>query len=144
MSWLKSMMEKEPPEPENPIGTVVIGTLEPDMHLTPKEMVRKSLKKANFKCIDVGKNAPANSFASKAKEMNADIIAVSINTAPAKNNIPQLMSAIDAAGLKGKVTIMIGGAAVDKADANEIGAMYGETREEAVALAKKAMQGKQA
>jgi dimethylamine corrinoid protein len=142
MSWLKSMMEKEPPEPTNPLGTVVIGTLEPDMHLTPKEMVRKSLKKANFKCVDVGKKAPAISFASKAKEVNADIIAVSINTAPAKNNIPQLMSAIEAAGLKGKVTIMIGGAAVDKSDADDIGAMFGETREEAVALAKKAMQSK--
>ena len=139
MSWLKSMMEKEPPEPEKPIGIVVIGTLEPDMHLTPKEMVRKSLKKAQFKCIDVGKKAPAADFATQAKANNADIIAVSINTAPAKNNIPQLAAAIEAAGLKGKVTIMIGGAAVDKSDADGIGALFGETREEAVALAKKAL-----
>jgi 5-methyltetrahydrofolate--homocysteine methyltransferase len=139
MSWLKSMMEKEPPEPENPIGTVVIGTLDPDVHLTPKEMVRKSLKKAGFRCIDVGKKAPASNFVSKAQSENADIIAVSINTAPAKNNVPALMSAIEAAGLKGKVTIMIGGAAVDKDDADEIGALFGETREEAVALAKKAL-----
>ncbi len=139
MSWLKSMMEKEPAEPENPLGIIVIGTLDPDVHLTPKEMVRKSLTKAQFKCYDVGKKAPAESFAQKAKEVNADIIAVSINTAPAKNNIPALMSAIEAAGLKGKVTIMIGGAAVDKDDAEEIGALFGETREEAVALAKKAL-----
>ena len=55
------------------------------------------------------------------------------------NNIPKLIEAIEAAGLKGKVTIMIGGAAVDKSDADEIGALYGETREEAVALAKKAI-----
>jgi len=139
MSWLKSMMEKEPAEPSNPIGTVVIGTLEPDMHLTPKEMVRKSLKNAGFKCIDVGKKAPAADFATQAKANNADIIAVSINTAPAKNNIPALMAAIEAAGLKGKTIIMIGGAAVDKSDADEIGALFGETREEAVALAKKAI-----
>ena len=52
------------------------------------------------------------------------------------------MEAIEAEGLKGKVTIMIGGAAVDKDDADKIGAMFGETREEAVALAKKAMQAK--
>ncbi|MCK4885177.1 cobalamin-dependent protein [Candidatus Bathyarchaeota archaeon] len=142
MSWLKSMMEKEPPEPENPIGIIVIGTLEPDMHLTPKEMVRKSLKKAQFKCIDVGKKAPPAAFVTKAKEVNADIIAVSINTAPAKNNIRQVMAAIEAAGLKGKVTIMIGGAAVDKSDADNIGVLFGSTREEAVALAKKAMQSK--
>ena len=139
MSWLKSMVEKEPPEPENPIGIVVIGTLEPDMHLTPKEMVRKSLKKAQFKCIDVGKKVPPADFASKAKEVNADIIAVSINTSPAKNNLPNLMAAIEAAGLKGKVTIMIGGAAVDKSDADGIGVLFGTTREEAVVLAKKAI-----
>jgi methanogenic corrinoid protein MtbC1 len=139
MSWLKSMVEKEPPEPENPIGTVVIGTLEPDMHLTPKEMVRKSLKKAQFKCIDVGKKAPAASFASQAVANNADIIAASINTAPAKKNIPSLVAAIESAGLKGKVILMIGGAAVDKSDADSIGALYGTTREEAVAIAKKAL-----
>jgi len=139
MSWLKSMMEKEPPEPENPIGIIVIGALEGDPHTTPKEMVRKSLKKAQFKCIDVGKNAPAADFASQAKANKADVIAVSINTTIAKNNIPKLMAAIEAVELKGKVIIMIGGAAVDKSDADEIGALFGETREEAVALAKKAL-----
>ena len=139
MSWLKSMMEKEPPEAENPIGTIVIGTLDPDPHITPKEMVRKSLKKAGFKCVDLGKKVPAADFAAKAKAENADIIAVSINTSPAKNNIPALMAAIEAEGLKGKVTVMIGGAAVDKNDAAEIGVLFGETRDEAVVLAKKAM-----
>ena len=139
MSWLKSMMEKEPPEPENPIGIIVIGALEGDPHTTPKEMVRKSLKKAQFKCIDVGKKAQAADFASQAKANNADIIAVSINTTIAKNNIPKLMAAIEAEGLKGKIIIMIGGAAVDKSDADKIGALFGTTREEAVALAKKAL-----
>jgi len=141
MSWLKSMMEKEPAESENPIGIVVIGTLDPDVHLTPKEMVRKSLTKAEFKCYDVGKKAPAADFVNKAKEVNADIIAVSINTAPAKNNLPDLMAQIKAAGLEDKI-IMIGGAAVDEDDAEEIGALFGETREEAVAIAKKAMASK--
>jgi methanogenic corrinoid protein MtbC1 len=139
MSWLKSMMEKEPPEPENPIGTIVIGALEGDPHSTPKEMVRKALLRAQFKCIDLGKKAPAANFASQAKANNADIIAVSISTTIAKNNIPKLMAAIDAAGLKDKVTIMIGGAAVDKSDADKIGALFGTTKEEAVALANKAM-----
>jgi methanogenic corrinoid protein MtbC1 len=139
MSWLKSMVEKEPPEPTNPIGIVVIGTLEPDMHLTPKEMVRKALKSAQFKCIDVGRKASALSFAQKAVENNAQIIAVSVNTGPAKSNIPALMSAIEAAGLKGKVTIMIGGAAVDQSDAASIGALFGATKDEAVVLAKKAI-----
>ena len=142
MSWLKSMMEKEPPEPENPIGTVVVGNLEPDLHENPKEMVRKSLKKGLFKTVNLGKKVPAATFATKAKEANADIIAVSINTAPAKENLSKLIPAIEAEGLKGKVAIMIGGAAVDKEDADQIGAVYGKTREEAVALAKKIIEKK--
>ncbi|MDH5691315.1 MAG: cobalamin-dependent protein [Candidatus Bathyarchaeota archaeon] len=135
------MMEKEPPEPENPIGIVVIGNLEGDQaHESAKEMVRKSLKKAQFKTVNLGKGVPADVFASKAKEVNADIIAVSINTSPAKDNLPKLISAIEAEGIKGKVAIMIGGAAVDKEDADKIGAVYGKTREEAVALAKKIIE----
>jgi methanogenic corrinoid protein MtbC1 len=43
-------------------------------------------------------------------------------------------------GLVGKVTVMIGGAAVTKEDADKIGALFGKTREEAVVLAKKAME----
>ena len=139
MAWLKSMMEKEPPEPTNPIGTVVIGTLDPDPHITPKELVRKALKRAEYNCVDLGKKVPAGNFATQAQANNADIIAVSINTTLAKNNIPQLMAAIESAGLKGKVTIMIGGAAVDKSDADNVGVLYGATKEEAVALANKAM-----
>jgi len=142
MSWLKAMMEKEPPEPENPLGTIVIGNLDPDRHENPKEMVRKSLKKALFKTIDLGKQVPAETFAAKAKEVNADIIAVSVNMDPAKKNLQNVVSAIEAEGLKGKVTVMIGGAAVDKEDADKIGAWFGTTREEAVALAKKAMAEK--
>lgn len=103
MSWLRAMMEKEPPEPENPIGIVVIGNLEGDRaHETAKEMVRKSLKKAQFKTVNLGKGVPADVFTSKAKEVNADIIAVSINTTPAKENLPKLISAIEAEGLRVK------------------------------------------
>jgi methylmalonyl-CoA mutase cobalamin-binding domain/chain len=140
MSWLKAMMEKEPPEPENPIGIVVIGNLEGDrVHDTPKEMVRKALKRNGFKVVNLGKNVPASVFASKAKENNANIIAVSVNTRPAKLNIPELDKELKNAGLKGKVTVMIGGAAVKKTDVEPIGAVYGRNKEEAVGIAKKAV-----
>jgi methanogenic corrinoid protein MtbC1 len=143
MSWLRAMREKEPPEPENPLGIVVIGLLEGDrIHETAKEMVRKSLKGAQFKTVNVGRGAPADLFVSKAKEVNADIIAVSMNTTPAKENLPKLISAIEAAGLKDKVKVMIGGAAVKKEDADKIGALYGKKRDDAVALAKKIMEEK--
>jgi methylmalonyl-CoA mutase cobalamin-binding domain/chain len=142
MSWLKSMMEKEPPEPTNPIGVVVIGNIEPDMHDTAKEAVRRSLKRAGFKTIDVGKSVAPQVFVEKAKENNANIIALSINTVPAKNNLPKLDEALKAAGLKGKVGIIMGGAAVKKEDADALGALFGKNKEEAVDLAKKAMGSK--
>ena len=136
------MREKEPPEPTNPLGTIVIGNLHPDRMDTPKEMGRKSLKHAQFKVVDVGPDAPAARFAQKAKEVNADIIAVSINLSPAKENLPQLMSAIESEGLKDKVTVMIGGAAIKKEDAEKLGLRFGKTREEAVAIAQRIMEEK--
>ena len=142
MSWLKAMREKEPPEPVNPIGTVVIGTLEPDIMTTAKDMVRRSLKLANFTTIDVGRGVSAETFASKAKEANADILVVSVLYSKAKKNLPLLITAIEREGLKDKIVIMIGGAAVTKEDADSIGVLFGETREDAEALAKKAMEQK--
>ena len=142
MSWLKSMMEKEPPEPENPIGTVVIGNIEPDMHDTAKEAVRRSLKRAGFKTIDVGKSVAPQVFIDKAKETNADIIALSVNTVPAKNNLAKLDEALKAAGLKDKIMLIMGGAAIKKEDATAMGALFGKNKEEGVEIAKKAMAGK--
>jgi len=142
MSWLKGMREKEPPEPVNPIGTVVMGTLHPDIMDTAKEMVRKSLKTAQFRTVDLGKGASPTVFASKAKEVNADLIVVTIGLSAAKENLPKLISAIELEGLKDKVVVMIGGAAVTKEDADRIGALFGKTREDAVALAKNVMEQK--
>jgi hypothetical protein len=79
MSWLKGMREKEPPEPVNPIGTVVLGTLHPDIMDTAKEMVRKSLKTTQFRTVDVGKT---------------DILVVTIGLTSAKENLPKLISAL--------------------------------------------------
>ena len=142
MAWLKAMREKEPPEPVNPIGTVVIGTLHPDIMDAAKEMVRKSLKAGQFKTIDAGRGISATTLASKAKEVNADIIVVSMLPSAAKANLPKLVSAIEAEGLKDKIVLMIGGAGVNKEDADKIGALFGKTREEAVALAKRVIEQK--
>ncbi|MCW4017189.1 MAG: cobalamin-dependent protein [Candidatus Bathyarchaeota archaeon] len=131
------MMEKEPPEPTNPIATVVIGNIEPDMHDTAKEAVRKALKRAGFKTVDVGKSAPVDAFVTKIKENNAALLALSVNTVPAKNNLPKLMDALKAAGIN--IKIIMGGAAVKKDDAEAIGALFGKNKEEAPEIAKKAL-----
>jgi dimethylamine corrinoid protein len=134
------MMEKEPPEPANPIGTIVIGNIEPDMHDTAKEAVRRSLKRAGFKTIDAGKSVAPQVIVDKARESNADVLALSVNTIPAKNNLPKLDELLKAAGLKDKIGIIMGGAAVKKEDADAFGALFGKNKEEAPELAKKAMK----
>jgi methanogenic corrinoid protein MtbC1 len=142
MSWLKGMREKEPPEPANPIGTIVLGTLYPDIMDSAKEMVRKSLKAAQFKTIDAGKGVSPEAFVAKVKQANADILVVTVGLTAAKENLPKLIAALENEALRGKVTVMIGGAAVTKEDADKIGALFGKTREEAVALAKKVIENK--
>lgn len=142
MSWLKGMREKEPPEPANPIGTIVLGTLYPDIMDSAKEMVRKSLKAAQFKTIDAGKGVSPEAFVAKVKQSNADILVVTVGLTAAKENLPKLIAALENEALRGKVTVMIGGAAVTKEDADKIGALFGKTREEAVALAKKVIENK--
>jgi 5-methyltetrahydrofolate--homocysteine methyltransferase len=142
MSWFKALREKEPAEPTNPIGIIVIGTLQPDLIDTAKEMVRKSLKAAQFKTVDVGKGVSVDTFVSKVKEANADIIVVTVSISGAKENLLKLISSLEVEGLKEKVSVMIGGAAVTKEDADKIGALYGKTREDAVSLAKKVIEQK--
>jgi len=139
-SWFKALIEKEPPEPANPEGVIVIGTLSPDIIDTAKEMVRKSLKTAQFKTVDAGVGASVTDFISKVKEVNADIIVVTVSVGAAKKNLQELVSTLEAEGLKDKVAVMVGGASVTKEDADSIGALYGKTREDAVLLAKKAME----
>jgi 5-methyltetrahydrofolate--homocysteine methyltransferase len=143
-SWVKGLTEKEPPEPTNPLGKVVIGTLSPDVIDTAKEMVRKSLKNAQFQTLDAGVGSSVANFMAKIKEINADIVVVTVSVDGAKKPLANLVSSIEAEGLKGKVTVMIGGAAVTQEEADALGTLYGKTREDAVALAQKAMAEKRA
>lgn len=81
-------------------------------------------------------------FASKAKETNADIMVISVLLTAAKNNLPNVISALESEGIKDKIVIMIGGEAVTKEDADQIGALFGTKKEEAVTLAKNVMEQK--
>ena len=66
------------------------------------------------------------------------MLALSVNTVPAKNQLAKLAQAMKDAGLD-KVKIIMGGAAVKKEDADAIGAFFGKNKEEAPEIAKKAL-----
>jgi len=104
-----------------PKNTVVIGTVQGDLHDIGKNLVAMMLKGANFGVVDVGTNVPAEKFIAAAKEHNASLIALSALLTTTMPAMKSTVEAVRAGGLT-NVKIMIGGAPVTQDYANEIGA----------------------
>ena len=119
------------------LGKVVIGTVHGDIHDIGKNIVASMLFAAGFEVYDLGKDVPVEEFIRKAREVNADIIAMSAllsTTLPVQREVIERLSV---EGLKEKLKVMVGGAPVTKEWAEEIGADgYGEDAIEAVRVAK--------
>ncbi len=103
-------------------GTVVLGTVAGDLHDIGKNLVGLMLGSNGFNVVDAGVDVSADSFVSTAKESNADIIAMSGLLTTTITYFPAVIEALEKAGLKGKVKVMIGGAPVNREFADEIGA----------------------
>lgn len=119
------------------LGTVVIGTVFGDIHSIGKTMVAALLTANGFKVVDVGTNVAHDQFVQAIKENNANILAMSaILTTTAPEQL-KVIEALKKAGLRDKVKIMVGGAAITTEFAKSIGADgYRATAPEAVELAK--------
>ena len=103
-------------------GTVVLGTVEGDLHDIGKNLVGMMLGSNGFNVVDAGVDVSADSFASAAKESNADIVAMSGLLTTTITYFPTVIKSLEKAGLRNKVKVMIGGAPVSRAYADEIGA----------------------
>jgi len=119
------------------LGTVVIGTVFGDIHSIGKTMVGALLTANGFKVVDIGTNVPNDQFVKAIKENNANILAMSaILTTTAPEQL-KVIAALKEAGLRDRVKIMVGGAAITTEFARSIGADgYRATAPEAVELAK--------
>lgn len=107
-----------------PIGKAVIGTVKGDLHDIGKNLVAMMLKGAGFEVIDVGTDVDADTFISKAEEAGADVICMS---ALLTTTMPYMQTVIDTLkerGLRDKYIVMIGGAPVNEAFAEQIGADF--------------------
>jgi len=103
-------------------GTVVLGTVEGDLHDIGKNLVGMLLTGNGYNVIDVGIDVSADVFLNSAKEHNADLVAMSgllTTTAPYFRTVIQ---ALEEAGLKDKIMVMVGGAPVTREYADEVGA----------------------
>ena len=125
------------------VGTIVLGTVEGDIHDLGKTIVLAMLSGAGFKVYDIGIDAPASKFVQKAIEVNADIVAASALLTTTVPRLKDIEDALLKAGIRKKVKTMVGGAAVTKQYTKSIGADgYGKDAYDAVVLAKKFMGSK--
>ena len=116
---------------------VVIGVVEGDTHDIGKNLVKIMLETAGFDMYDLGRDVPLDAFIEKAKEVDADIIAMSTLMTTTMGGMGTVIKKLEEAGIRDKVKVMIGGGPISRKFADEIGAEgYSRNAVEAVKLAK--------
>ena len=120
-----------------PVGRVALGTVRGDLHDIGKNLVGAMLEGGGYEVIDLGVNVTPEQFVAAVKEKNANIVAMS---ALLTTTMPAMKTTIDAlqqAGVRQQVKVLIGGAPITRKYAEEIGADgYSESAAGAVAAAK--------
>lgn len=103
-------------------GTVVIGTVQGDMHDIGKDLVKIMLESNGFKVEDLGADVTPDLFVSAARDRIADIVAMSALLTMTMVEMPKVIDALKESGLRDKVKILIGGAPITREFADEMGA----------------------
>jgi 5-methyltetrahydrofolate--homocysteine methyltransferase len=118
-------------------GIMVIGTVQGDLHDIGKNLVKMLLEGAGFSVIDLGTDVPPAAFVSAIKEHNANIVGMSALLTTTMPKMKETLEAIENAGIRSQVKVLVGGAPVTENYAHEIGADgYGYDAGSAVRIAK--------
>lgn len=122
-------------------GTVVIATVEGDIHDIGKNLVTLMLKNHGFRVVDLGKDVSKEQIIEEAKKLDADLIALSALMTTTMRSMAEVVELRNKEGIRAKV--MIGGAVTTEEYAKEIGADgYAKDAQGAVVLAKQLIGGK--
>ncbi|MCX7976905.1 MAG: corrinoid protein [Bellilinea sp.] len=118
-------------------GKVVAGTVKGDLHDIGKNLVCMMLEGAAFEIIDLGTDVPPERFVEAVRTSGAQLLALSALLTTTMPNMKQTIEALQQAGLRQQVKVMVGGAPVTETFARQIGADgYAPDASRAVALAK--------
>lgn len=118
-------------------GRVVAGTVKGDLHDIGKNLVCMLLEGAGFEIIDLGTDVAPEKFVQVVQEGRADIVALSALLTTTMPNMKVTIEALKSAGVRDQAKVIIGGAPVTQAYADQIGADgYAPDASRAVALAK--------
>lgn len=104
------------------LGTFVIGTVKGDLHDIGKNMVAMMMEGAGFKVVDLGVDTPTEKFVEAVKSHNPHILGMSALLTTTMVEMRKVIKALEEAGLREKVKVMVGGAPVTQEFAEEIGA----------------------
>jgi len=119
------------------LGTVVIGTVEGDIHEIGKSLVGTMLSAAGFQVHDLGVDVPAGEFVERVQETGANVVGLSALLTTTMRNQEAVIEALKEAGLREQVLVIIGGAPTGPEWAQTIGAdAHAENANEAVGVVK--------
>jgi 5-methyltetrahydrofolate--homocysteine methyltransferase len=104
-----------------PLGRIAIGTVKGDLHDIGKSLVAMMLEGAGFEVIDLGVDVPPEKFIDQING-GAQIVAMSALLTTTMPNMKTTIEAIESAGLRNQVKVMVGGAPVTQTYAQQIGA----------------------
>jgi 5-methyltetrahydrofolate--homocysteine methyltransferase len=120
-----------------PLATVVIGTVLGDMHDIGKNLVRMMLQGAGLEVVDLGTDVAPEKFVQAIREHDANLVGLSALLTTTMTSMGAIIEAIQQAGLRERVKIMVGGAPVTESFARQIKADgYAADASRAVNLAK--------
>ena len=119
-------------------GKVVIGTVAGDIHDIGKDIVVSLLKANNFEVINLGVDVPPEKFVEAVKDSGATVVALSGLLTISFDSMKETIEALDAAGLRDEVKVLVGGGPVTEQVCEFVGAdAVGADAQAAVALAEK-------
>ena len=104
------------------VGKVVIGTAQGDIHDIGKNLVGMMLEGAGFEVIDLGVDVPPEKYVQAVRDHHPDLVACSALLTTTMLRMKEMITALDEAGLRGQVKVMVGGAPITESYAREIGA----------------------
>ena len=103
-------------------GKVLLGTVKGDLHDIGKNLVAMMCEGAGFDVIDIGKDVEPDAFVDAVKEFGPDVLGMSALLTTTMRAMEQTIKALEEAGVRDKLKVMIGGAPVTQAFADQIGA----------------------
>jgi len=139
MDAVTKILERNIPQSEtDKKKVIVIATVQADVHSIGKNLVATMLKSVGFEVVDIGVDVPSATIIAKARERNADIIALSSLLTTTMPYLKEVIDDLVSMNLRDRFKVMIGGGPVTREYADRIGADgYGRDAIDAIEVAKK-------